>query len=378
MRKGWFSRLWGMAARRRLEIGYDRILFAAPAAGPRRLLNFLLSQAEGRLRLHGVHSYPFGLQLEPTVECPLKCPLCPRHRAVGRGGPAHMPWEHYARLMDEIGPYLTALALWQWGEPLLHPRIADMARLAHRHGVITFLSTSGQADPGAADLEALMRSGLDMLIVSLDGIRQEAYASFRAGGDVSKALRFVREAARARRPGRGPLINVRIIATRGNESEIEAVESFAGEAGADLFSVKGVSLCTDASPGNPSLPEDRRWRTWQYQGEAEAAAYRRAPNLCRKPWIWPTLRHDGTLLTCECDHLHESPLGNVFREGSFRAVWRGAAARRQRARFGKDGRIGLEFCGRCRYKIDDAIRKVVPLKDAGLGTRLARTPAFPG
>ena len=371
MRNGKFSRLWDMVTQQRLEIAYDRIVFPAPTAGPRRLLNYLLSQVEGRLRLLGVHSYPFGLQLEPTVECPLDCPLCPRHRVIQRGGPAHMPWDRFARLMDEMGPYLTALALWQWGEPLLHPRIVDMARLAHRHGIITFLSTNGQVDPEAADLGGLMRSGLDMLIVSLDGIRQEAYASFRAGGEVSKVLRFIREAARARPPGRGPLINVRIIATRGNESEIGAVESFAREAGADLFSVKGVSLYTDASPGNPSLPGDRRWRTYQYRGEAEAAAYRQAPNLCRKPWIWPTLRYDGTLLICECDHLHESPLGNVFREGSFRAVWRGAAARWQRARFGRDGRIDLEFCGRCRYKINDAIREVMPLRAAGLGARLA-------
>lgn len=340
-----------------LVLPYDRLVFSRRSVPVKKLANRLLCRVEGGLKAGRPLSYPLALQLEPTIVCQLDCPYCPRVKATAGMKHGHMEWSNYTRLLEEVGHYLGAIAFWQWGEPLLHPRIADMIKLAHSYGIITFMSTNAQFEPGDVDVPALVASGLDMLIISMDGTRQETYEKFRAGGQIERLKRFARAVIEEKKRvhNKDLVINIRIVATSENEAEIEEVRQFAQEAGADIFSVKSVSLYYDDSPDDPRLPVDINLRSYQYRGREEAQRYRRLRNKCRKPWSWPTLRYDGTLLFCECDHRMEARLGNVF-QSSFKEVWQGETAQNLRKHFHRNGQIDFEFCQRCRYKIDDAIR----------------------
>lgn len=347
-----------------LILRYDSLNFSRQGVSAHSRMHLLLGRLEYALRVGKPLSYPQGIQLEPTIACQLDCPYCPRIKATEGMELGHMKWEDYERLLKEVGPYVNTIAFWQWGEPLLHPRMADMIRLADSYGIISMMSTNAQIDPDDIDLEALVDSGLDMLIVSMDGITQETFEKFRAGGQIQRLRRFTEAVIDTKRRLKNERlkINIRVVATSENEQEIEAVRSYAREIGADLFSVKSVSLYYEDDPDDPHLPQDRNLRSFQYQGREEAEKYRQMPNMCRKPWKYPTLRYDGTLLFCECDHMKEAVLGNVFDAGSFRKVWRGTAAADYRKRFKRNGEIDLDFCRRCRYKIGDAIRVVEDLK----------------
>lgn len=346
--------LWYMALFRSMEIWYDDICFPRKNLSFTQVKNYFISRIHSRLKIRIPASYPIGLQLEPTVRCQLSCPLCPRMRMPHTPYGEDMLFENYTRLMDEIGQYILVIAFWQWGEPLLHPRISDMVAIAHERNILTVISTNGQISPDEFDIRQLFDAGLDMLIISLDGIDQESYDSFRRGGEVSRTMHFARSACRIKREsGRTtPLINIRIIATSVTEAEIDNVREFAATIGADVFSVKAVSLYYDADPDNPILPTRRQYRSFQYQGKREAEAYRQMLPSCNKPWSWPTLLHDGTLLICECDHQSAQSPGNVFTAG-FRDVWAGSRSAQIRKCF-----PDLEFCRRCRYKMDDAFREV--------------------
>jgi radical SAM protein with 4Fe4S-binding SPASM domain len=325
-----------------------------------KIVNLAINRIDRSFRLYRPYSYPIAIQLEPTIACQLDCPLCPRQITNQKNDEIHMPWDSYESVINEIGPSTLAIAFWQWGEPLLHPRIIDMISLASRFRILSFLSTNGQMDANSAYLQELFRAGLDLLIISLDGLTPSGYQSFRQRGVLEKVLNFTEQAVAAKRhlKSQAPVINVRTIATRENEHEIDDIRRFAAAAGADLYSVKSVSLYYDSSPDSESLPNRKDYRSFQYQGQREATEYRLMPNYCSKPWSWPTLRYDGTLLVCECDHSSEYPLGNVFSEGEFRKVWRNEQADAVRRRFKPDGEINAEFCNRCRYKLDDAIRDI--------------------
>ena len=350
--------LWNMALFRSMEIWYDDICFPRKHLSFSQVKNYFISRIHSRQKILFPASYPIGLQLEPTVRCQLSCPLCPRMRMPHTPEGADMLFENYTRLMDEIGQYILVIAFWQWGEPLLHPRISDMVAIAHERNILTLISTNGQVSPDEFDIRRLFDAGLDMLIISLDGIDQGSYDSFRRGGIVSRTMHFARDACRIKREsGRTtPLINIRIIATSETESEIDNVREFAGTIGADVFSVKAVSLYYDADPDNPILPMSCQYRSFQYQGKREAEEYRKMLPSCNKPWSWPTLLHDGTLLICECDHQSGQSLGNVFAAG-FKEVWAGSRSAQIRKCF-----PDFEFCRRCRYKMDDAFREVTFLK----------------
>jgi len=365
MTKREIKRLTGLLFQRRLDFTFDGIVFRRTRLTFRQVSNFLLSGIEARRQVRKPLSYPISLQLEPTFACQLSCPLCPRQVINPGPGNGGMAWEHYERLMDEMGPYLLCIAFWRWGEPLLYPRIVDMIARAHRDNILTLVSTNGQVRPDFVDLTQLFQAGLDHLIISMDGATQAVQEHCRSGSDVEAVKCFTRAAVEGKRAvGRGnPIINVRTVMTRGNESEIEDICSFAREAGADFYTGKCVTLYYDASPSNPDLPLRYDLRSSQYRGDEGAAAYREIPNLCRKPWTWPTLCQDGTLLVCECDHAHERVLGNVFTAGSFRSVWRGKANQELRSHFPASGKPDSPFCLRCRYKLDDAIPIVRALKN---------------
>ncbi|HSQ93481.1 MAG TPA: radical SAM protein, partial [Methanoregula sp.] len=330
-----------------MDIRYDQVCFPRTNLSSEQVRNYLVSRIHSRLRIRTPGSYPIALQLEPTVRCQLSCPLCPRLRM--QSGPAgdDLHYENYLKLMDEVGPSLLAIAFWQWGEPLLHPRISDMVALAHQKNILTIISTNGQVSPDEFDIQKLFDAGLDMLIISLDGISQDAYDSFRRDGEASRTMQFAEAACRIKRTTNRstPLINIRIIATSETEGEIAAVREFSRKIGADIFSVKAVSLYYEDDPESPILPSNREYRSFQYKGAVEAARYKQMIPACNKPWSWPTLLHDGTLLICECDHQSAETLGNVFATG-FGDVWAGSRSADIRARF-----PDLEFCRRCRYKV---------------------------
>ena len=340
-----------------IHLHYDRLTFVNRSVTPIRLFNHLLRGVEGRLRRARPWSLPLGLQLEPTVRCQLTCPQCPRTTAVAGPPEGDMPWDDYTRLMSEIGPSLGIVAFWQWGEPLLHPSISAMVQLAHNYGCLTLLSTNAQVGADY-DIGALLNSGLDMLIISMDGTSQDVYSRFRQDGTVDPVKEFaVKVVEEKRRLGlTTPLINLRTVATSDNEGDLVNIQNFAREIGADAYTVKSVSLYYDASPDSPVLPLNKDLRSFQYQGHAEAAAYLAEGNFCRKPWYWPCLSYDGQLLLCECDHGRDATMGNVFQSGSFRSVWRGEQASALRRNFQSNGKINVDFCCRCRYKRDDAIR----------------------
>ncbi|RPI22272.1 MAG: radical SAM/SPASM domain-containing protein [Acidobacteria bacterium] len=343
-------RLSGLLLNRRLDFKSDGIIFPREKLSRTQIFNLLLGRMEARLRLTRPLSYPTGLELEPTLACQLDCPLCPREGVAQKPG-RPMQWAGYEKLMQEVGPYLLATALWRFGEPFLHPRLIEMVAMAHRYNILTLLSTNAQFDPQVVDLTGLFEAGLDHLIISTDGATPETYSYFRKGGNLEKLKDFTKTAAKIKRKLKlhNPVITVRAIATRTNEAEIEEIASLARAVGADVFTLKSLYLTGHADPAHRDLPRNYELRSLQYRGTQGAAEYRRLPYLCRKPWNWPTVCHDGTLLMCECDEGHERILGNVFADRSFRFLWRGRPAQDFRRSFPND----VPFCQNCRFKVDD-------------------------
>src|SRR5436853_5397648 len=80
---------------------------------------------------------PTFLQIEPVGQCNLRCQMCPiqfRRDGPPYGPPAFMDFTVYTRLIDQL-PNLQELHLQGLGEPMMHPRFADMVAYAARRGV---------------------------------------------------------------------------------------------------------------------------------------------------------------------------------------------------------------------------------------------------
>src|SRR3954447_6277267 len=80
---------------------------------------------------------PKFLQVEPVGQCNLRCQMCPiqfRQDGPPHGPPAFMKFEVFASIIDQLHD-LNELHLQAPGEPMMHPRFADMVAYAVRKGV---------------------------------------------------------------------------------------------------------------------------------------------------------------------------------------------------------------------------------------------------
>lgn len=77
--------------------------------------------------------------VEITNVCNLKCSFCqPTLRKAG-----HMTPSSFSHICDELVPYTDYIYLHVKGEPLLHPQLEDILRIASEHGLKVNITTNG-------------------------------------------------------------------------------------------------------------------------------------------------------------------------------------------------------------------------------------------
>ena len=128
-----------------------------------------------------VRHLPTFVSVEPANFCQLRCPECPvgmggGHPQQGRAELLHP--EVWQMLLCEIMPYAHTIQFYFQGEPLLNPDLPKMIHEAHEAGIYTIVSTNAQEiTPRLAD--ALVQSGLNRIIISLDGLSPKSYNAYR-------------------------------------------------------------------------------------------------------------------------------------------------------------------------------------------------------
>lgn len=216
---------------------HRRHLWAVLTHGtPRKWANLLHVEGERRLRRLKLKSYPYLLILDPCNYCNLQCPLCPTgRRELGR--PQHLlSFDEFKKYFDPLAPYLFEVSLHNWGEPLLNKQVYQMVEYAQGHNVGTNVS-SNFLDVNSNDLDNLLASGLEYLVVSLDGTSQETYGKYRIRGNYERVISNLSELIRRRRARhqRLPVIEWQYIIFKHNEDHIPQAEALAKKLGVDVL-----------------------------------------------------------------------------------------------------------------------------------------------
>ena len=93
-----------------------------------------------------------------------------------------LEWELYKCLIDETGDFLFGIELCNWGEPLIHRQTPEFIRYAKSKEIMVSIHSSMSIHLSDEYIRNLVTSGLDRLIVSVDGATQETYEKYRRGG----------------------------------------------------------------------------------------------------------------------------------------------------------------------------------------------------
>jgi hypothetical protein len=208
----------------------------APYLTPRKAANLLLCHAEMALRRPEVRSTPYILRMESTNTCNLSCPGCGTGLKVNPIPKGFVDVAKYARVLDAVESHLLLTRLDGLGEPLLHPQIATLIRMAHERRSATAISShfgEKTLPPGRA--EDLVDAGLDYIIISIDGPDQESYEKYRVGGKFNVVCSNVRKLVEARRSRKSgtPFIEIQFLGFAHNRHLADRMPDLVRSLGAD-------------------------------------------------------------------------------------------------------------------------------------------------
>ncbi|MFH1011496.1 MAG: radical SAM protein [bacterium] len=323
------------------------------------------------LRRPIVWGLPISVMMEPTNRCNLRCPLCPSGAGTLTRSIGEMTLSDYRKILDAIGPQHRRIYLWNQGEPLLNDSLPDMVRLAHERGIHTVTSTNGQL-LGRGDMaKRLVQSGLDAIILSVDGLTAETYRKYRIGGELQpvifgmQALRRERQILRRSRPK----IILQWLPMKHNEHELPLLRSAAREWGADRIEIKTTQVYTEKQ-AERFLPRDPRFSRYRRAGEQWET--RRRYQTCHRLWFSCQIDWDGTVVPCCFDKNEEFTVGNIHQD-SFAKIWRGEKFQRFRGLLLTRGRVP-DMCRNCTEGLETfyvSLRRRPMASEAKRGTALA-------
>ncbi|MBQ5388185.1 MAG: SPASM domain-containing protein [Paludibacteraceae bacterium] len=271
---------------------------------------------------------PTFVSVEPANFCQLRCPACP----VGMRGKEQssvqnrlMSMDVFSTILDNVCISAHTMQFYFQGEPLLNRQLPDMISLAHQRGLYTIVSTNAQALTTTM-AESLIDSGLNRIIVSIDGFSEASYAAYRVGGCLARALESLKLLQRAKKKKKsGICIELQVLRLRSNEHEWKWIREHYRELGATRLVFKTAQLY-DYHHGHPLMPTQSRYSRYRLSGDGTYQIHRswwqrhgwHTP--CYRLWSGCVVTVAGRVLPCCYDKSSEYSFGELL-SSSLAAIW---------------------------------------------------------
>ena len=303
----------------------------------RKLWNLIIIELQLRMARRTVWGVPYEWEIDTTNICQLHCPLC--HTGLGtiHREKGVMSFDVFTGVIDQIKNSCIWLTLYSWGEPFLNRRIHEFVAYAHDRKIATIISSNLNKPLTPAMAEQIVTAGLDVLIVSLDGVTQEVYETYRVGGRLDRVLRNLQLLVETkRRLGyQSPHLEWQFIVMRQNEHQIEAARALAGELGVDSIVFKKV----DFPHGEHEPAKADQWLPRQHpeylRDEPFDKPYRENGAVCWRLWRSAVVNWDGGLAPC-CYLTDKSQDFGDVSVSTMKRVWNGPKYTAARGLFNND------------------------------------------
>lgn len=288
---------------------------------------------------------PFTMSIEPTTACNLRCPECPSGLRSFTRPTGNLKKDFFTQVIDDVHSHLFYLIFYFQGEPYINPDFLEMVSLAARKKIYTITSTNGHFlnDENA---KRTVTSGLDRLIISIDGTTQEVYEQYRKEGKLENVLNGARNIVKWKKKlkSRTPHVIFQFLVVKPNEHQIEEVYTLAKEIGVDEVKLKSAQVY-DYKHGNPLIPDNAKYSRYKKIADGSYTLKYEIKDECWKMWHSSLITWDGRVVPCCFDKDAEHVLGDL-KQSSFAQVWKSPAYQNFRAQLVK-GRQEIDICTNC-------------------------------
>jgi radical SAM protein with 4Fe4S-binding SPASM domain len=295
-----------------------KISFRRAVNAAKVLTSYRLSRLTGKPIQWG---YPITISFEPTTSCNLRCPECPSGLREFTRPTGMLQKDFFRQTIDEIHKELLYLIFYFQGEPYLNKDFLEMVKYAHGKGLYTATSTNAHylTDENA---KKTVESGLDRLIISIDGTTQDVYRQYRIGGHLDKVLEGAKNIVKWKKElkSKTPFVFFQFLVVKPNEHQIEEVKRLGKEIGVDQVRFKTAQVYDYENDPHQLIPTIEKYSRYRKDKDGKMQSKSGMGNHCWKLWHANVITWDGLVVPCcfDKDAMHQ--LGNLKTQ-SFKETW---------------------------------------------------------
>src|SRR5688500_12171038 len=208
--------------------------------------------------------YPISISFEPTTSCNLRCPECPSGLRAFTRPTGMLQKDFFKETIDQLYKDLWYLVFYFQGEPYLNPAFLDMVQYASKKKIYTATSTNAHYLDDA-NARRTVESGLDRLIISIDGTTQEVYKQYRVGGQLEKVIEGAKNIVKWKKKlkSKTPFIFFQFLVVKPNEHQVEEIKILAKEVGVDEVRFKTAQVYDYETDPNQLIPVNEKFSRYE-------------------------------------------------------------------------------------------------------------------
>jgi len=265
--------------------------------------------------------FPISISFEPTTSCNLRCPECPSGLRQFTRPTGMLQKDFFRDTIDDIHKELLYLIFYFQGEPYLNPDFLEMVKYAASKKIYTATSTNAHYlnDDNA---KRTVESGLDRLIISIDGTTQDVYQQYRVGGKLDKVLEGARNIVRWKKELKSstPFVFFQFLVVKPNEHQLEDIRLLAAEIGVDEVRFKTAQVYDYKNDPNQLIPENKKYSRYAKNEKGEYEFRNGLDNHCWRLWHATVITWDGLVVPCCFDKDAQHRLGDL-KGKPFKEIW---------------------------------------------------------
>jgi len=315
----------------------------------RRCVNLVMlriSYSWSKLSKQPLHlGKPFSLSIEPTTACNLGCPECPSGLKQFTRPTGKLALDLHKKMLNDVAKNVFYINYYFQGEPFLHPDFLQLIKQAKKQKIYTATSTNAHFinEQKAAEI---VDSGLDRLIISIDGLTQVTYEQYRVNGKLEKVLEATSHlvTAKRERKSKTPHLIFQLLAVSANEHEIPQIHELGRTMGVDEVRIKTAQLY-EFENGNPLMPKNEDYTRYRQKADGTYTLKYKLGNHCWRMWSGSVLTWDGKVVPCCFDKDAQHVLGTVENQ-SFDNIWESSSYKAFRSQVFTN-RKSIDICTNC-------------------------------
>lgn len=288
---------------------------------------------------------PMSVSIEPTTACNLHCPECPSGLRSFTRPTGNLKFSQFKDFISPSIDKISSMLFYFQGEPYINHTLFEMIRFASQRNVYTMTSTNGHFLTEENCIKTI-ESGLDRIVISIDGTSQETYEQYRKGGNLEQVIEGTKTLVSCKKKMKSetPLIIFQFLVVKPNEHQIEDVKELAKELEVDHLEFKTAQIY-DYESGSELIPEKDVYSRYKKQSNGTYRIKNKLLNHCWRMWQGCVITWDGRVVPCCFDKDAKYQLGNLNEE-HLKSVWANKNYYNFRSQIIK-GRKYIDICKNC-------------------------------